>query len=232
MIYDNKTFVERNDKTKYSAYKILGIIKQMVDIKSAIDVGCGVGTFLKELQVMNGLDDKDITGLDGDYVDKNLLVISEESFIPCNLEDRILIKRKYDLVISLEVAEHLSVERAKSFVEDLTLLGDNVLFSAAIPYQGGLGHINEQYLSYWNKIFNSLGYSLCDCVRPIIWDDENIPWHYRQNTVLFTRGRVDNICKENMVIDMVHPKFWENKNERIKGIESNMLYKIYRRLWK
>lgn len=128
MIYGNKTFVERDNKTKYSAYKILEIIKQTVDIKSAIDIGCGVGTFLKELQVMNSLADTEITGLDGDYVDKNLLVIPEESFIPCNLENRIDIKRKYDLVISLEVAEHLSPERAKSFVEDLTQLGDNIFF--------------------------------------------------------------------------------------------------------
>lgn len=93
-----------------------------------------------------------------------------------------------------------------------------------------MGHVNEQYLSYWKKFFNELGFSLCDCVRPIIWNDENIPWHYRQNTVLFTKN--SNMQKENMVIDMIHPKFWENKNERIAGIESNMLYKIYKMLRK
>lgn len=56
--------------------------------------------------------------------------------------------RRFDLAMTIEVAEHLTPVRADSFVEDLTRLSDVVLFSAAIPAQGGINHVNEQWQSY------------------------------------------------------------------------------------
>ena len=76
------------------------------------------------------------------------------------------ISDKYDLAISLEVAEHLSPSRSCGFIDDLTNLSDVVLFSAAIPMQGGTNHINEQPISYWANLFLERGFVPISCIRP------------------------------------------------------------------
>jgi hypothetical protein len=92
---------------------------------------------------------------------------------------------RFDLAVCLEVAEHLPASSAEAFVKFLTGLAPVVLFSAAIPGQGGTNHINEQFLSYWVKLFSQSGYHPLDVIRPIIWNDERVPFWYRQNIILF-----------------------------------------------
>ena len=67
-----------------------------------------------------------------------------------------MLERKFDLAISLEVAEHLKSSSSEDFVQSLTTLAPMILFSAAIPHQGGLHHINEQWLEYWGDLFNKI----------------------------------------------------------------------------
>ena len=54
-----------------------------------------------------------------------------------------------------------------------------------MPYQGGTGHVNEQWPNYWIEQFAQRGYIAVDYIRKRIWDDEAIPWWYRQNILLF-----------------------------------------------
>lgn len=91
------------------------------------------------------------------------------------------------MVVSLEVAEHLSSGRAKTFCEDLTVFSDVVLFSAATPFQSGAGHINEQPLSYWVRLFKKYQYEAFDIIRPIIQKDAKIASWHRQNIVVFVK---------------------------------------------
>lgn len=51
--------------------------------------------------------------------------------------------RRFDLVLCLEVAEHLPASAADTLVRSLTGLGNVIAFSAAIPFQGGANHVNE-----------------------------------------------------------------------------------------
>jgi len=74
----------------------------------------------------------------------------------------------------MEVAEHLSEARAASFVEDLTALGSVILFSAAIPFQGGEHHINEQWPEYWALMFRGFGYDCADVLRELVWADPQV----------------------------------------------------------
>lgn len=74
-----------------------------------------------------------IQGLDGNYVPAKYRVISEQEFCPTDLSNPIKLNKRFDLVISLEVAEHLPEKRAEGFIQDLCSLGDLVLFSAAVP---------------------------------------------------------------------------------------------------
>lgn len=225
--YDDNFYKDREKQTAYAAQRILKIIlENMGDkrIQSAVDVGCGVGTWLNQIHLTCKTDD--VWGYDGAYVNKGYLMIPLEHFRPYNLEERIITDRRYDIAISLEVAEHLSPNRAKSFVEDLCLLADTVLFSAATMFQGGTGHKNEQRLNYWIEKFQVFGYEPIDVIRPVIWDDVKIPVWYRQNIMLFRKTSKDRSEYEH-VIDLIHPDLYEEKLSIMYRYKNKLLFKIY-----
>ena len=130
-----------------SPSEIVPIISDLIKPKSVVDFGCGIGTFL---HVFKNNNITEVLGLDGKWVNKDLLhkYISPSEFKEVNLEESVSLEKKYDLAISLEVAEHLSEKAAKIFVKNLVNAADKVIFSAAIPNQGGQNHINEQPLTY------------------------------------------------------------------------------------
>src|SRR4029077_19644174 len=107
---------------------------------------------------------RDILGLDGDYVSREKLAIPAQNFMAMDLTGPISVERTFDLVVSLEVAEHLPADCSSGFVDALTRLGPVVLFSAAAPYQGGAQHVNEQWPEYWAKLFSRKGYLPVDCL--------------------------------------------------------------------
>ena len=94
---------------------------------------------------------------------------------------------RFDLAMCLEVVEHLPPDAGDAVVASLCALADTVLFSAAVPGQGGTGHLNEQWPEHWCERFLRHGFIHVDCVRPAVWTDERVSWWYRQNTLLFLR---------------------------------------------
>lgn len=206
--YSRDYYEERQRRTQYSARVILEIVLEHCGpIGSAVDVGCGVGTWLSVLA------DKgvtDVQGVDGPWVEQDLLVIPADRFMRTNLGEPFSLPRRYDLAISLEVAEHLPPQRADGFVTTLTDLSDRVLFSAAVPRQGGERHINEQWQSFWVKLFAARGFDVHDFIRSRIWNDEQMPYWYRQNTLFFARrglalSAAAATAPSPMPLDVVHP---------------------------
>ena len=185
--YTQKFYENRHSLTKYSSEKALTVLlESFPTINSACDVGCGVGTWLSVLR-KKGI--KDVKGFDGNWVDLKLLEIPVEMFQPVDLSEEIRAApvRRYDLAISLEVAEHLPMEQARAFVSYLTRLSDTVLFSAAIPGQGGIEHLNEQWQSYWAMLFVEAGYAVADIIRPKLLKDRKILPQYRQNIIVYAK---------------------------------------------
>jgi hypothetical protein len=173
-----------------------------------IDVGCGTGAWLAAFRHAGV---ETITGFDGDYVDRHLLQIPYDRFIPIDLEEGISHARRYDLAICLEVAEHLSPERGPSLIDDLTRLAPAVLFSAAVPFQGGMDHHNEQWQDYWAGLFVDCGFRVCDCIRARVWDDPRVdPW-YAQNTLIYHDASVQVADTIGMPLRVVHPNLWVQK---------------------
>lgn len=194
-----------------SALKILGMINEFYRINSAIDFGCGSGAWLGALRRINS--DSRILGLDSSVVDRSEFIpndsVEQVDFVEYSYNQA----KKWDLAISIEVAEHIDSEFVEPFIDNLCAASDMVLFSAAIEYQRGNHHVNCQYPSYWKKKFEARNYYLIDFIRPRIWEDNEIILHCRQNCLLFiNKNRTDliNIFSEvnnNNLIDVVHPEF-------------------------
>ncbi|GIV38767.1 MAG: hypothetical protein KatS3mg033_0567 [Thermonema sp.] len=194
-----------------SAEVILPIVFQEIKPKSVLDVGCGNGSWLK---VCEKLGVENYLGLDGEHLSPNDLLIPYEKFKEQDLRQPFDLQNKYDLVLCLEVAEHLPEQAADGLVQSLTTHGDIILFSAAIPYQGGFMHINEQYPSYWQKKFESYGFYFYDLVRPQIWTNPKVQLWYRQN--IFVVAHKDSFIAKKYrassdFIDFVHPELYEKK---------------------
>jgi SAM-dependent methyltransferase len=221
--YSKDFFCEQKKGSLKSAKEVVPLVIDLIKPKSVIDVGCGIGAWLS---VFREYGISDIFGIDGEWVDKSLLLIPEDKFLVFDLKKPLQINRKFDLVISLEVAEHLPKEFAETFIDSLAKLGDVILFSAAIPFQGGTHHLNEQWPDYWAEKFFKRGFFVVDCIRKKIWKNENVDFWYAQNILLFVKkeylSKNSHLEKEfkNTNLDqlsIVHPKMylWRAKYYKI-----------------
>ena len=171
-----------------SSAKIVGpFVMELVRPESIVDVGCATGAWLSVFRDC-GVDT--VLGLDGSYVDRSELLIPSECFCATDLERAFTLSRRFDLAISLEVAEHLPASKAETFVASLCELSSVVLFSAAVPGQGGRCHINEQWPDYWRQLFGKHNFRMFDPFRPLLWHDERVAGYYRQNLFLYIHDTV------------------------------------------
>lgn len=219
-IYKQGFYRDRHARTLHAAHVILGkVIDRLPPIDSAVDLGCGVGTWLSVL-AERGV--TTVQGFDGPWVDRAMLQIPDCSFREANLAEPLGEDRRFDLAMSLEVAEHLPHDQAAHFVGSLTRLSDFVLFSAAIPNQGGTGHVNEQWPEYWAARFAEHGYEVLDVLRRELWDDEAIPYWYRQNVMLYVKqGRVLEVKGSHEAsgpLSMVHPEQFSERCEEMSSV--------------
>jgi SAM-dependent methyltransferase/predicted nucleic acid-binding Zn-ribbon protein len=217
--YDASFFAAQAVSSMKSARAILPELFSRLQPNSVLDVGCGIGPWLR---AAGDLGARVLLGVDGDYVEQRLLMIPSESFVPIDLARPGLKEKvvaihpgRFDLVICLEVAEHLPFERSASLVEELCQLSDVVLFSAAIPFQGGTQHVNEQWPEFWALLFRSFGFVCYDWLRQQIWAVPDVDWWYAQNVLLFVREsspvRADlpaNAVVEREALSRVHPHSW------------------------
>lgn len=210
--YSESFYQRHQDGMRRSAREVVPLVMDLVRPASVIDVGCGIGTWLS---VFRETGVEDIFGIDGDWVEKSQLEIPGDKFLAADLAKPLRIERHFDLVVSLEVAEHLPGSRAEGFIDSLTSLGPVVLFSAAIPHQGGRNHINEQWPEYWLSHFQARGYVVIDAFRKRIWQNDNVEWWYAQNTLLFVRSshleasaslKNELLRADSPQLSLVHPK--------------------------
>ena len=187
---------------------VIPVITSLLKPKSIVDFGCGLGSWLRVFKD-SGIDK--ILGLDGYWVDRTKIETSViDNFKEVDLEKEIKLKEKFDLAISLEVAEHLHNESADIFIENLTNASDIIVFSAAVPMQGGQNHINEQPLTYWVNLFDKYNYKFYDIIRGRIWNMDNVFWWYKQNMVVFSKNKLN--IKPVYPIDILHPECRHKKS--------------------
>ena len=222
MAYDKSFYEEQSRGSRNSAKRVVPWLLDRFPIKSVVDLGCGLGTWLAEFQVC-GLEE--ICGFDGDYVPRQYLQIPEADFHPADLCNGPFPARRFDLAMSLETAEHLPPEHAEEFVIRLTSLSDIILFSSAFPYQGGTGHLNENFPEYWAILFRKHGFIPLDIIREEFWNDGMVcPW-YRQNMFIYIKREIYTEkyaaipSAEGLPLTRVHPELYLWSCVRTSGKE-------------
>lgn len=203
---------------------ILDIIFDIVSPSSVVEMGCGKAGWLAAARKLGA---KEIVGYDIPEIDISERQIRPEEFIPADLSQKIAFEKRYDLAISTEVAEHIPAKKAFNFIENLTLAAPVVLFSASPPYQGGLGHTNENWVEYWNQMFQKLNFQCFDFIRDKVWHKSEIPYYYRQNILVFCEESIAHTFKKHGYSasedpkSIIHPEMLIKAVHRRRGVISD-----------
>jgi cyclopropane fatty-acyl-phospholipid synthase-like methyltransferase len=186
-LYDADYYAQLEPSARASASAIAESVVRRFGVRSVIDVGCGDGTLAESLQRLG----VHVVGFDASEaavclarargVDARLFDVEthEPPGVFC------------DLVVSLEVAEHLRPEAADRLVGLLAGLSNTVLFTAATPGQMGKGHLNEQPLQYWEDRFFASGFLpdvAAACALREEWRLRGVASWYWASVSVFTRA--------------------------------------------
>lgn len=145
--------------------------------RTVIDVGCGEGWWGHEFESHG------FTAQGLDMGDQGAAV----PVITTDLEKQLPEVDGFGLAVCLEVAEHLTPARGDTFIGELCALANTIVFSAAIPGQGGTNHLNEQWPAYWVQRFEACGFTCSGALRWGLWADDRVEWWYRQNLIVAAR---------------------------------------------
>ena len=223
-MFEKKPYVHTEDYHNLESPKqIVPLIMEWLNPKSVVDVGCGIGTFLfcfKEAGVRN------VLGIDGSWANRELMkkYLSGAEFMEANLNEAIKVNRKFDLAVCLEVVEHLKENEADTIVKSLTQLSPLILFSAAVPEQGGENHINEQWIQYWQTKFEKEGFAVHDVLRKVFWNNEKVFWWYKQNMFLIAHEdhtpdfSVLKKYEPTGILNYIHPDTFLYKSDLLQNV--------------
>jgi hypothetical protein len=218
----------------YSAKHVIARVLEFIPVSSMLDVGCGVGSWLKGYEDLTK--SQNYTGVDGAYVNKKQLLIDPSHFVEYDLTKPLDLGKKFDMVMTMEVAEHIQEQYADTFVASLTRHSDKILFSAALPGQGGTYHVNEQFPEYWAKKFAAHDYVCVDCIRSSVWRNQEIETWYRQNALLFIHKdtlpnypALKEFAEKTDINDLtrINPDIWLTKTGHLKSWRAFAKYKNY-----
>lgn len=235
--YDDSFYQYQMEGSGLSASETVPIIFDLFKPRSVIDIGCGTGGWLRAFKEICNIDD--IQGVDGDYVKTENLRIPADKFKSYDLTTFYNAGRQFDLAITLEVGEHLPDSSSNDFVKSLVTASRKIIFSAAIPGQGGTFHINEQFPEYWVQKFAIHGYVPVDFLRKKIWNNNKIEWWYRQNMLIFIhKDELANypqlqepfLKTDPQFITRIHPEIirWKEKDiARLKNPIKNLRHQLY-----
>ena len=217
-LYSSQFFDQQVEGALASARVCVPLILDLCGpVGSVVDFGCARGAWLKVF-IEHGVDD--VLGLDAMDAGPRPLLVPQQLFRVADLSSRVVVERRFDLAICLEVAEHLPEESAGVLVGSLTECADRVVFSAAVPLQGGTHHVNEQWPDYWESLFALRGFRMVDCFRGPLWDITSVEAWYRQNMFLYVPAG-EPCCAtagpsgdSGLPLRMIHPELWLQAQRR------------------
>jgi len=154
VFYDDKYYDFSKDVTAGFVKEFVQMLVEDFKPKSVLDVGCGMGLYVNEFDKL-GID---VQGFDGSPAAIRQTVAKKNLVWQEDIRDLDTSDKKYDMVLCVEVAEHIPKKYANKLVKHLTSAGDLVIFSASPKGLGGTNHINEQPIEYWLDKFGDCGF--------------------------------------------------------------------------
>ena len=127
-----------------SADVVVPLVMELVAPSSVVDVGCGLASWLAAFAHFGV---PRIFGVDGPWVDESTLRIPPDRFLAADLTQPLRLDEHFDLVVSLEVGEHLPADAADTFIDSLVALGPVILFSAAVQAKEESGTLTSSGLT-------------------------------------------------------------------------------------
>lgn len=224
------------DTVERSARIVVPLLMRQFKPRSVLDLGCGTGDWLHVFQ-LSGV--AEIIGYDGEWVHRGSLKIPTECFRILDFYASMPELPRVDVGLCLEVGEHVAESICRKMIASLTRCADVIVWSAAVPGQGGSQHINEQYQDYWIALFLQNGFTAFDLLRPSIWGSRDVSWYYQQNMLVFANpaGQVRHeLIPTPFIASVIHPKHYERvrnpRNYSIKQILWHMPHYLTRRFRK
>jgi SAM-dependent methyltransferase len=212
-LYTDRFYSQANAAGASPSAKVcVPIVIDLLSPSRVIDVGCGRGEWLSEFLASESVT---VLGVDGPHVDRSQLLIPPDRFQQHDLRTSLDLHDRADVALCLEVAEHLPSECAPGLVRSLTRLAPAVVFSAAVPGQGGVHHVNEQWPWYWQELFEREGFTCLDAFRSRIWHDDRVAHYYQQNLMLFVNPDVHP--------NLVHQYYQPDRRRQLTLVQSYIL---------
>jgi SAM-dependent methyltransferase len=188
-VYDAPYFAAVDRLASSSAPAIAGAIVQELAPERLLDVGCGTGALLAALKDMGVR----VQGVEYAQAALELCRKRGLNVLRLDLEQPVGFDAldDCDVSVSMEVAEHLPARFADRLVDLLCRARSAVVFTAAVPGQGGSDHVNEQPREYWIEKFTARGFDY-DAARTARWREQwrerDVCRWYHENLMVFTRG--------------------------------------------
>jgi 2-polyprenyl-3-methyl-5-hydroxy-6-metoxy-1,4-benzoquinol methylase len=152
-VYDESFYQETHALKTESFRNVASTLSQHIPFATVLEIGCGTGQLLVELH-RNG---KNVLGCE--ISEAGIRGAPEEiTVFQADAAKPIHLNRRFDLVLCIEVAEHIRQKHSAQLVANCTHLGRQVFFTAAPKGQTGVGHINLQPYSFWIELFAEHGF--------------------------------------------------------------------------
>jgi hypothetical protein len=231
--FGERTAAKRAGEAASAAAALPLLLELIPATTSLVHVGFGSGEWLAEAQRLGV---SAVHGIDGPWASLDGLLVAPGQVTIVDTRQSFR-GGKYDLAVCTEYAEHLPDSRAASFVADLAALAPVIAFSAAIPGQGGKGHVNEQWPSYWEAHFAAVGFHMVDAIRHQLWNAPGMPSYLAQNLLIaIDQGELTNYPRlaqlaadrDGGVRSLVHPVIYEQKMQKIETLRAP----FQRRTWR
>lgn len=187
-LYDDEFCKTRSKHRKWQS-KMGFILGSFFDIKSVVDFGCSIGTFLEGFQQAGS----EILGYElgykysRNYTSEEVLPFINEGdvtkFINCSM---------FDCTFSIEVAEHIDPKGTEMFIKNLCEHSSRyIIMSAASIGQGGVGHINCMPYSFWINAIECYGFKhqpeTTEAILKEIEKETNVPSWITKNLMIFEK---------------------------------------------